>query len=125
WLAWRVFACVTRSSAQVNTATRSGTVLEPQNLAVKGATVTLTQASTGATRTAVTDEKGRYHLVGIPPGPYKMTVEGGQSFAVYENASVVLTVGENASFDPHLELQGMRQMVTVSTETAPIETTKT
>ncbi|HKD50670.1 MAG TPA: carboxypeptidase regulatory-like domain-containing protein [Candidatus Acidoferrum sp.] len=114
-----------RVSAQVNTATLSGTVSDPQNLGVKGAKVTLTNAATGATRIAVADDNGRYNLVGIPPGRYKMTVDGGSSFGNYENPSVVLTVGENASFDPRLELKGMQQTVTVSAETAPIETTKT
>lgn len=112
-------------SAQVNTATLSGTVSDPQNLGVKGAKVTLTNAATGATRTAVTDDSGRYNLVGIPPGQYKLTVDGGANLALYENASIVLTVGESASFDPRLELKGMQQTVMVSTETAPIETTKT
>src|SRR5438477_4497638 len=113
------------SSAQVNTASLSGTVLDPHNLAIKDAKVTLTNAATGATRTAVSDDNGRYNLVGIPPGQYKMTVGGGANLALYENASVVLTVGESATFDPHLELKGMTQSVTVSAETAPIETTKT
>src|SRR5690348_17428342 len=112
-------------SAQVNTASLFGTVFDPQNLGVKGAKVTLNNAATGATRTAVTDENGRYNLVGIPPGRYRMTVDGGASFGTYENPSVVLTVGESASFDPRLELKGMEQTVTVSAETAPIETTKT
>jgi Carboxypeptidase regulatory-like domain/TonB dependent receptor len=111
--------------AQVNTATLSGTVFDPQNLGVKGARVTVTNAATGATRTAVADDNGRYNLVGIPPGRYKMTVDGGSSFGTYENPYVVLTVGENATFDPRLELKGMQQTVTVSAETAPIETTKT
>jgi hypothetical protein len=113
------------TSAQVNTATISGTVFDPQNLGVKGAKVTLTNAATGATRTTPTDEDGRYNLVGIPPGRYKMTVEGGSSFGIYENPSVVLTVGESATFNPRLDLKGMQQTVTVSAETAPIETTKT
>ena len=124
-LVFLVLGTAAATSAQVNTATLSGTVFDPQNLGVKGARVTLTNAATGATRTAVTDDNGRYNLVGIPPGRYKMTVDGGSSFGRYENPSVVLTVGENASFDLRLELKGMQQIVTVSAETAPIETTKT
>src|SRR5207249_2130053 len=102
-----------------------GTVSDPQGLAVKGARVTMTNASTGAQRTAVTDDGGRYKLVGLPPGRYKMIVDGGTNFAVYENTSVVLTVGEAATFDAHLDLRGMQQTVTVTTEAAPIETSKT
>src|SRR6266850_4844549 len=110
--------------AQVNTATLSGTVSDPQGLPVKGAKVTMTNAGTGAQRTSVTDDSGRYNLVGLPPGQYKMAVDGGVNLAVYENA-VVLTVGETATFDPRLDLKGVQQSVTVTTEAAPIETSKT
>src|SRR5437870_3890592 len=113
------------TSAQVNTATLSGTVSDPQDLPVKGAKVTMTNAATGALRTSVTDDSGRYNLVGLPPGQYKMAVDGGANFAVYENASMVLTVGEAATFDPRLDLKGMQQSVLVTTEAAPIETSKT
>jgi len=117
-------ACVTTTSAQVNTATLSGTVSDPQGLPVKAAKVTMTNAGTGAQRNTVTDDSGHYHLVGLPPGRYKLTIDGGASFAVYQNDSIVLTVGESAEFNPHLDLKGMEQTVTVSAETAPIETTK-
>src|SRR5438477_804960 len=120
-----VLGCVMTASVQVNTATLSGTVSDPQGLPVKGAKVTLTNASTGAQRTAVTDDGGRYNLVGLQPGQYKMSVDGGANLAVYENPSVVLTVGEAATFDPRLDLKGMQQSVLVTTEAAPIETSKT
>src|SRR5260370_13012432 len=120
-----VLGCATMASAQVNTATLSGTVSDPQGLPVKGAKVTMTNASTGAQRTSITDDGGRYNLVGLPPGQYKMAVDGGANLAVYENPSIVLTVGEAATFDPRLELKGLQQTVTVTTDAAPIETSKT
>jgi hypothetical protein len=119
-----VLGCAAMASAQVNTATLSGTVSDPQGLSVKGAKVTMTSAGTGAQRTSVTDDAGRYNLVGLPPGQYKMTVDGGASFAVYENTSVVLTVGETATYDPQLQLRGQQQTVTVTSETALVETQK-
>src|SRR5271163_4541558 len=113
------------SSAQVNTATLSGTVVDPQGLAVKGAKVTVTNAGTGAERTAIADEAGVYNLVGLPPGKYKMSVDGGPSFAVYESDAVVVTVGADANFDPPLALKGTEQTITVTAQTALIEPTKT
>src|SRR5947207_15908680 len=54
-----------------------------------------------------------------------MSVDGGANLAVYENPSMVLTVGEAATFDPRLDLKGRQQGVLVTTEAAPIETSKT
>jgi hypothetical protein len=112
-------------AAQVNTATLSGAVTDPQGLAVRGAKVTVTNAATGAARSIVADDEGRYTLIGLPPGKYKMSVDGGASFSVFQNDSIVVTVGEDATFNPRLDLKGMTQTVTVTSETAPIETSKT
>ncbi len=121
-----LFVCAGMAHAQgVNTATLSGTVVDPSGAGLKGAKVTLTNAATGATRTAVSDDSGRYNLVGLPPGQYKMGVDGGANFALYQNDSIVLTVGEAATLDPQLQLRGQQQSIVVTTETAPIETTKT
>jgi len=121
-----VLGCTGRTEAQgVNTATLAGAVVDPSGAALKGAKVTVANAATGATRTTVSDDSGRYNLVGLPPGRYKLTVDGGVNFEVYENASLTLTVGENATFDTQLVLKGQQQSITVTTETAPIETTKT
>ena len=125
WLCLLVLVCSSTVSAQVNTATLSGSVLDAQGLAMRDAKVTLTNEGTGATRNATADENGRYNLVGLPPGHYKLNVDAGANFAPYENSSIVLTVGESATFDVRIEVKGMTQSVTVTTETAPIETTKT
>jgi len=108
----------------VNTATLAGTVVDPSGAAVKGAKVTVTNAATGATRTANSDDAGRYNFVGLPPGQYKMSVDGGANFEVYKNESLTLTVGENVKIDPPLVLKGQIQSITV-TETPLIEPDKT
>ena len=124
-LLWLVLGCATSASAQVNTATLSGTVSDPQGLPVKGAKVTLTNAGTGAELSTVADENGRYSLVSIPPGQYKMTVDAGASFSVYENPSVILTVGEAATLNALLRLGGKQEIVMVTAQTALVETQKT
>lgn len=120
-----VLGCGGLATAQVNTGTLSGTVMDPQGLAVRGAKVTISNAGTGAEREAVSEDTGRYKVVGLPPGKYKVTVDGGANFALYENDSVEVVVGEDATLDARLQLKGLQTTVSVSTETAPIETTKT
>jgi hypothetical protein len=110
--------------AQVNTATLAGAITDPQGLAVRGAKVTVTSLATGAERTATADEDGRYIIVGLVPGEYQLRVEGGTNFAPYENPSVQVRVGQEATLNVKLELGTQTQVVTVSSESLPIETTR-
>ncbi|HUI52186.1 MAG TPA: TonB-dependent receptor [Terriglobales bacterium] len=115
---------VSSAVAQINTATLSGNVTDPQGLAVRGAKVTVTLLATGASRVANVDDTGHYTIVGLVPGIYKVRAESGTGFAPYENPSLQLTVGEQATFNVKLELGTQTQVVTVTTETAPIEVTR-
>jgi Carboxypeptidase regulatory-like domain/TonB dependent receptor len=112
------------SIAQVNTATLSGAVTDPQGLGVKSAKVTLTNNATGAERSVVADDSGRYVFVGLPPGSYKLTVDGGAGFQSYTNEDLVVTVGQEATYNLQLNLGGVQQSVTVTSQIATVETTK-
>jgi Carboxypeptidase regulatory-like domain len=110
--------------AQVNTASLTGVVTDQQGGVVRGAKVMLTSAVTGSERTVTVDDEGRYSIVGIVPGEYKVHVEGGSNFAPFENPGYRLTVGQKAILDVKLTLGATSQTVTVTTESAPIETTR-
>jgi len=110
--------------AQVNTSTLIGRVTDPQGLPVRGAKITVTNQVTAAERSIEADDDGRYNLVGLAPGQYKVTVDGGANFATFEKNDVVVTVGEVVALYPKLDLRGVTQSVTVTTDTAPVETTK-
>ena len=112
------------SSAQSNTATLSGTVTDPQGLGVKSAKVTLVNKSTDAERTTSTDENGRYTFVSLAPGTYRMTVDGGSGFSSFTAEDMVITVGEDATYYPQLQLRGVQQSVTVTSQLPTVETTK-
>ena len=114
----------TGAFAQVNTATLTGVVTDQQGGAVRGAKVTLTSAVTGSERTVTVDDEGRYTIVGVIPGEYKLRVEGGSNFAPFENLAIRLTVGEKATYDVKLTLGATSQTVTVTTESSPVETTR-
>ena len=111
--------------AQVNTASLSGTITDPQGAPIKSANVAAINLATGVERTTVTDENGHYTLVALAPGSYKITVDGGVNFARWTDESLSLTVGQNATLDMRLELRGVQQTITVTSEAAAIETSKT
>src|SRR6476620_3456295 len=79
-----------------NTATLSGVVKDQQGGSIRAAKVTLTSKSTGAERTSVSNEEGRYSFVAVAPGTYKISVDGGASFSVFEQEGLTVTVGQEA-----------------------------
>ena len=50
----------------------SGKVLDPDGLALPGATVGITNAATGFTREAITAETGATPVPNLEPGPYAL-----------------------------------------------------
>jgi hypothetical protein len=119
-----ILGSAAESFAQANTATLSGVVTDPQGLGVKAAKVTVENNATGAERSIVADDNGHFTFVSLPPGSYKMSVDGGAGFELLTVASLTVTVGEEATFNPKLGLRGVQQTVTVTSETATVETTK-
>jgi hypothetical protein len=119
-----VLVAVSQSLAQINTATLSGAITDQQGLAVHGARITAKNEATGAERSATADEAGHYTIVGLVPGVYKFRVDGGSNFAPYEKPSVQVLVGTETIVNATLVLGTQTQTVTVTTESAPIETTR-
>jgi len=119
-----IFLTAGSALAQVNTATLSGVVTDQQGGAVRGAKITVTSAITGAERNTVADDAGHYTIVGLVPGEYKLRVEGGANFAPYENPALQLHVGTEAILNIPLSLGTQTQSVIVTSESAPIETTR-
>src|SRR6266403_6327556 len=109
----------------VNSASLAGTVLDSSGAALKGAKVTVTNGATGSERSAISDDAGRYNILGLPPGQYKVSIDGGANFEVYKIDSFVLTVGDSVTRDFKLALRGQQQSVEVFAEAANVETTKT
>ena len=65
--------CATVASAQQTTGTITGRATDAQNLAVPGATVTLTGPQ--GTQNATTDGQGRFTFPYVTPGTYTIRVE--------------------------------------------------
>ena len=101
------------------TGTVHGVVMDPTNAVVAGATVTLTDTSTSAVRTAITNDSGRYILPGVPPGIYELSItKTGFRTAKFVNQEV--TVGSTLTLDAKLELGSQVETVEVQASAAAV-----
>jgi len=57
-----------------NAGTIEGTIVDPSGAAIPGATVTIRNAVSGYTQTAMSDSNGAFRLNNIPPNPYHLEV---------------------------------------------------
>jgi len=72
-----------------NTGTVSGTVVDPSNAIVQGATVTLTNTGTAAAQSTTTNSGGRYVFAFVNPGTYSVTAaKSGFNTSVVSNQTV-------------------------------------
>src|ERR1041384_1948640 len=100
-----ILATAVVSLAQVNAATLSGLVMDPQGLGIKSATVTLTNKATGAARSTVCDDNGHYSFVSLTPGSYKVSVDGGSGFSPLTAEDLIVEVGGGVRYHAKLSLR--------------------
>src|SRR5258708_16426344 len=98
-----LLGCGVAHAQGVNSASLAGTVLDSSGAAIRGAKVTVTNGATGSEWNAISDDVGRYNLLGLPPGQYKVSVDVGANFEVYKIDSFVLTIGDSVTRDFQME----------------------
>ncbi|MBZ5604436.1 MAG: carboxypeptidase-like regulatory domain-containing protein [Acidobacteriia bacterium] len=64
----------TPALAQAATGTLEGTVTDQQGAVIAGAEIKMVEPTTNSTRTATSNDVGRFTIVNIPPGTYDVTV---------------------------------------------------
>ncbi|MCB1024871.1 MAG: TonB-dependent receptor, partial [Acidobacteria bacterium] len=113
------------AQSQATNADLIGTVSDPNGAVIPGATVTITNPSTGFSRTFVTNDSGGFQAIGIPPGTYEVTASA-DTFKTVKIANVKLTVGQRAELNVPLEIGGADAVVNVDvSDVELIEPTKT
>jgi outer membrane receptor protein involved in Fe transport len=113
------FAQVGASVAQLN-----GSVRDESGGSVAKATITARETETNRTYTAVSNDNGLYVHASLPPGRYELTTEA-PGFAKSTQTGIVLTVGQVATIDVTVKVASTAEKVTVTTETPPVEPTRT
>src|SRR5687767_14100867 len=96
--------------AQTTLGTIRGTVYDPQQGIVPGASVVITDESTSVAREVQTDNDGLFEAPNLRPGTY--TVAASLSgFKKVQRTGVVLRAASNVRTDLHLEVGGLEDVV--------------
>jgi len=95
-----------------NTGTIAGTVTDASNAVVNGAAVTLTDAATRTSRSATTNDAGRYIFVDVAPGTYDLSVSKA-GFSI-SKAQINVNVGEATTANMVLQVGGGNVVVEVT-----------
>src|SRR5687767_2473287 len=96
--------------AQTGTASLIGEVTDAQKSVLPGATITLTNTQTNIAQTSVSDERGAFRFVNMPPGRYALKIEL-SGFKTSVISDVQLQVDSTARQNAVLELGGVTETV--------------
>jgi len=99
-----------------------GTVKDPQGRVVRGASVTLVNTGTSATRKTKTNIDGSYAFLNLDAGSYKLSVEQ-KGFATQQFADLNLQSREVKRVDAQLKVGSQSTTITVQGSSAGVITT--
>jgi hypothetical protein len=111
----------TPAAAQQTTGNIQGRIIDAQKAAVPGVTVTAKSASTGFTRTEVSDAEGIYRLNALPVGSYDVHAELA-GFKAYDAKGIVVNLSATTDLNVDLKLAGVTESVQVTAESPLIQT---
>jgi len=111
------------ANAQVLYGSIVGTVEDPTGAVVPGATITLTNPSTGATREIKADDQGRYSVPNLQAGTYDLKVAS-QGFRTLTRTGVEITINTVNPRGREIEVGQMTEQVTVSASAVALQTDK-
>ncbi|HKR60493.1 MAG TPA: carboxypeptidase regulatory-like domain-containing protein [Pyrinomonadaceae bacterium] len=120
-----LLACCALMSLPVvaqTTGSISGTVNDEKGAVISGATVTVRNIATNDTRTAKTDDEGRYRVVNMPVGEYELSVEG-SGFAKHVRTGIALVLNQSAVVDVEMKAAGVQEVVNVTENASLLNTT--
>lgn len=117
-----VLLLVSVASAQQGTSSIRGQVADEQGGVLPGVNLVVTHQESGVYREMVSNPDGSYFLTGILPGPYVVTAKL-SGFKAYERRDVLLEVGRTTSLDIGMQVGGLEETVTVTTESPLIDLT--
>ena len=101
-----------------------GVIRDAQGAVLPGATITATSPTVAAPRATVSDQRGDYRLVDLPPGEYVLVAEL-SGFSKVSRSGVIIRAGLNLSIDFTLQVGNIAETVMVEADTPMLETQRT
>jgi hypothetical protein len=108
-----LFVASIPATAQTTLGTIRGTIFDPQQQVVPGATVVVTDEATGVTREAQTDAQGLFEIPNLRSGTYAVTATL-TGFRKAQRTGVVLRAASVALVDLSLAIGSLEDVVTVT-----------
>ncbi|MEP6714401.1 MAG: carboxypeptidase-like regulatory domain-containing protein [Terriglobia bacterium] len=103
-------------------ATVQGTVTDPTNLVVPGATVELKNVSTGVVRTLKSAAEGTFRFVSVEPGIYDLTIRPSAGFKEYVQKQITLNASETRELGRlSLTVGSVAESVEVTATATPVQ----
>lgn len=113
-LSFFVFASAFSIGAQdLDDVTISGKIADSNGLAIVGATVTATHVESGAERTVTTDDEGRFRIIELKPGTYRVKASAA-GFGAKDRADFPTISGQNVQLDFSLAPASVQAEATVT-----------
>lgn len=109
------------ASAQIGTATISGTVTDESKSVVAGVSIVLTHVATNTNYMATTDTAGFYTVPGVAVGAYTVTAEA-NGFKKSVRTGITVQVDDHATVDLALEVGAVSESVEVQSAAAMVDT---
>src|ERR1035438_5563993 len=108
-------------SGQTVSSSLQGSVLDPTNAVVPGASVTLVSSDMGTTRSATTDGSGVFRFLDLAPDTYSVTVKA-TGFKGFTQNTIILAANETRDAGKFtLTLGSGTETITVTAEAASIQ----
>ena len=118
------FVVLTSASiaAQQGVSEIRGRVSDTQNAIMPGVTVVVTNQDTGLYREVISNSDGTFFVTGIVPGTYEVAAQL-SGFKKSVRRDIVLSVGRTTTVDLQLEVGGIEETVTVTTQAPLVDAT--
>lgn len=106
--------------SQSNTATITGSVVDPQGAAVPAATITVRNTDVASSRVLTSGANGSFRVAGLNPGAYTVEAHAG-SLRTRTPVRLTLTLGSSTEITLHLTVAAVKQSTSVTARNGTVE----